>query len=128
MVTFITSNNSHIFQCFNLTCVCCKGSNAPKFHNISIKIWNTHIMILTGGNQSTQSSTCPTATLSTTNLAWTGLGSNLGLQGKRPRCNHPSHDTAYRKLNCIKTIHNRNILFLPYTENCASTLERETDQ
>lgn len=94
MVTFITSNNSHIFQCFNLTCVCCQGSNAPKFHNISIKIWNTHRMVLTGENQSTQRSTCPTATLSTTNLARTGLGSNLDLHGKRPRSNHASHDTV----------------------------------
>jgi hypothetical protein len=37
---------------------------------------------------------CPTATLPTTNPLWTGLGSNPGLQGKRPAINRLGHGTA----------------------------------
>jgi hypothetical protein len=39
--------------------------------------------------------TCPNATLSTTNLTWTDLGSNPGLRGERPATNRLSHGTAY---------------------------------
>ena len=39
--------------------------------------------------------TCPSATFSTTNLTWTGPGSNLGLRGGRPATNRLSHGTAY---------------------------------
>ena len=41
-------------------------------------------MKLTGENRSTQGKTCPSATLSTTNVAWTDLGSNPGLRGGPP--------------------------------------------
>jgi hypothetical protein len=38
-------------------------------------------MILAGENRSTMGKTCPTATLSTTNLTWRHTGSTLGLRG-----------------------------------------------
>ena len=38
--------------------------------------------------------TCPHASLSTTNLAWTDLGSKMGLCGKRLATNCTSHGTA----------------------------------
>jgi hypothetical protein len=40
-------------------------------------------MILTGENRSTGGQTCHSATLCTTNLTWTGLGSDLGLRCER---------------------------------------------
>ena len=40
-------------------------------------------MILTGVNRSTQRETCPSATLSTTNLAWSDLLSIPGLRDER---------------------------------------------
>jgi hypothetical protein len=36
--------------------------------------------------------TCPTATLSTTNLTWNALGSNLVLREESPATNRLSHD------------------------------------
>jgi hypothetical protein len=42
----------------------------------------------------TERKACSFATSSTTNPAWTGLGMNLGLHGKRPATNHLSHDMA----------------------------------
>jgi hypothetical protein len=44
-------------------------------------------MKLTGENRSTQGKTCPSATLSTTNLTCTNPGSNPGLHGGRPATN-----------------------------------------
>jgi hypothetical protein len=41
---------------------------------MSLRAWSVSGMILMGENRSTQSKTCPTATLSLTNLTWTGLG------------------------------------------------------
>jgi hypothetical protein len=38
--------------------------------------------------------TCPSATLSTTNLTWTEPGSNPGFRGERPVTNRLSHGTA----------------------------------
>jgi hypothetical protein len=38
--------------------------------------------------------TCPSATLSTTNLTWTDPGSNPGLRVERPATNRLSHGTA----------------------------------
>jgi hypothetical protein len=51
-------------------------------------------MKMTGENRSTRRKTCPSATLSTTNLAWTDQGSNPGILGERPATNRLSHDTA----------------------------------
>jgi hypothetical protein len=51
-------------------------------------------MKLTGENRSTRGKTCPSATLSTTNLTWTERGSNLALRGERPATNCVSHGTA----------------------------------
>jgi hypothetical protein len=51
-------------------------------------------MKLTGENRSTRVKTCPIATLSTTNPAWTDKGSNPGLRGERPPTNRLSHGTA----------------------------------
>jgi hypothetical protein len=43
--------------------------------------------------------TCPSATLSTTNLTWTDPGSNTGLHVWRPAANRLSHGTALPLLN-----------------------------
>jgi hypothetical protein len=51
-------------------------------------------MILTGDNRSVRRKTCPSATLSTTSLTWTELGSNLNLSGEKPATNRLSHGTA----------------------------------
>jgi hypothetical protein len=42
----------------------------------------------------TRRKTCPSATLSTTNLTWTDQGSIPGLRGERPATNRLSHGTA----------------------------------
>jgi hypothetical protein len=47
------------------------------------------------GKPTTHRKTCPSATLSTTNLTWIDLGSNPGLRGERPATNRLSHGTAY---------------------------------
>jgi hypothetical protein len=46
------------------------------------------------GKPTTRRKTCPSATLSTTNLTWTDPGSNPGLRGERPATNCLSHGTA----------------------------------
>jgi hypothetical protein len=51
-------------------------------------------MKLTGENRSTRGKTCPSATLSTTNLTGTDPGSNPCLRGGRPATNSLSHGTA----------------------------------
>jgi hypothetical protein len=49
-------------------------------------------MIDCSGNLCTQRKTCPSATLSTTNPTWTGLGLNLGLYGGKLVAEHQSCD------------------------------------
>jgi len=51
-------------------------------------------MILTRETRNTETKTCPSATLSTTNPAWTSVGFNLGLCGERAVINHLNHDTV----------------------------------
>jgi hypothetical protein len=51
-------------------------------------------MKLTGENRSSLGKTYATATLSTTNLTRTDLGSNPGLRGYRPANNRLNHGTA----------------------------------
>jgi hypothetical protein len=51
-------------------------------------------MKLTDENRITRGKTCPTATLSTTNLTWTDPRSNPGLHSGRPTTNRQSHGTA----------------------------------
>ena len=51
-------------------------------------------MILTGETKVLGGRTCPTATLSITDLACTGLGSNPCLQIDRLATNHLTHVTA----------------------------------
>ena len=48
-------------------------------------------MILRDENRSTRRKICPSATLSTTNPTWTGLGVNPGLRGERPTTNRLGH-------------------------------------
>jgi len=52
-------------------------------------------MILKWENRTTGRETCPTATLSATNLTWTGVGSNVGLCGETPDTNRLSQGTVY---------------------------------
>jgi hypothetical protein len=47
------------------------------------------------GKPTTRRKTCPSATLSTTNLTWTDPGSNPGLHGESPATNRLSHGTAH---------------------------------
>jgi hypothetical protein len=54
-------------------------------------------MILTGQNGSTVIKARPNATLSTTKLAWTCLGSSKGLRGEMPATKHLRHLTALRR-------------------------------
>jgi len=49
-----------------------------------IRAWSTVRMILTGDNRSTRRKTCLSATLSATNLIWTGMKSYPSLRGDRP--------------------------------------------
>jgi hypothetical protein len=58
--------------------------------------WSTGGMKLTGENRSTRRKSCPSITLSTTNLTWNDLGSSPGLRGERPATNRLSHSTAPR--------------------------------
>jgi hypothetical protein len=46
------------------------------------------------GKPTIRRQTCPSATLSTTNVTWTDPGSNPGLRGERPATNRLSHGTA----------------------------------
>jgi hypothetical protein len=61
-------------------------------------------MILTGENRRTPRKTCPSATLSTTNLTWIDLGANPCLRGEMPATNDLSHGTVtlrqLRTRNC----------------------------
>ena len=61
-------------------------------------------MLLTWGNQSTGRRTCPSVTLSTTNLTPTDRGSNPGLRGGSPATNRLSHVTA-RLVTSINLTH-----------------------
>jgi hypothetical protein len=61
-------------------------------------------MKLTGENRRTRGKTCPSATLSTTNLTWTDPGSNPGLRGGRPAANRLSHGMARLILTRLKQI------------------------
>ena len=51
-------------------------------------------MILTGDNRSTGRYNCPSATLFTTNVTCTGLGSKPGLCGEKLANERLSHDAA----------------------------------
>jgi hypothetical protein len=66
-------------------------------------IWSTAGMILTQENWNSQRETCPITTLSTTNPTRTDLGSNLGLQGKRPTTNCFSQGTLFQSQANIHT-------------------------
>jgi hypothetical protein len=50
--------------------------------------------ISTEENRRTQRKTCPSATLSTTNLTWIDPDANPGLSGERPATNRLSHGMA----------------------------------
>jgi hypothetical protein len=58
-------------------------------------------MKLTGENRQLGKKTCPSATLSTTNLTWTDPGSNPGLRGERPATNRLSHGTGKTSLSIL---------------------------
>jgi len=57
--------------------------------------WGIGGMILKGKQWSTWSETYPIVTFSITNPTWSGLGSNLDLQGGRMTTNCLNHDTAW---------------------------------
>jgi hypothetical protein len=51
---------------------------------------------LTGETEVLGVKNCSGASLSTTNLTWTGLRSNPGLRAERPATNGVNHGTAYK--------------------------------
>jgi hypothetical protein len=51
-------------------------------------------MMPTGENVTIREKTRLSATLSTTNLTWTGLELNLGLCGEKPALNRRNHGTT----------------------------------
>jgi hypothetical protein len=59
-----------------------------------ISVWSIRGMIWTRENLSTRRETCLSATLSTTNLTWTDLGSNMGFRGEGLATNRLSHRTV----------------------------------
>jgi hypothetical protein len=59
----------------------------PRLYEFGERRWND---VLTGENRRTLTKTCPSATLSTTNLTWT----DPGLRGDKPATNDLSHGTA----------------------------------
>jgi hypothetical protein len=61
------------------------------------RVWSIGGMIVVGKNQSTWNETRHSATLSTTNLTWAGLGSNRSLQVDRRATNSMSNGTAFLK-------------------------------
>jgi hypothetical protein len=64
-------------------------------------------MILTGENRRNRRKTCPSATLSTTNLTWTDLGANLGLRGEATNRLSPStpiHVLSFYSLDQISEV------------------------
>jgi hypothetical protein len=63
----------------------------PRWYEFGERRWN---YILTGKNRRTRRKTCPSATLSTTNLTGIDSGANPGLRGERPATNNLSHGTA----------------------------------
>jgi hypothetical protein len=70
-------------------------------------------MKLTGENPSTERKTCSGATLSTTNLTRTNMGSNPGLRGERPATNHLSNGKVFNE--CYQKMHT-NISGVPEYE------------
>jgi hypothetical protein len=59
-------------------------------------------------NRSTRGETCPSATLSNTNLPWTIVGMYPGLRGERPATKGLSHGTARL---IVKVVQFRSIRF-----------------
>jgi hypothetical protein len=60
--------------------------------------------ILTGENRRTRRKTCPSATLSTTNLTWIDPDSNPGLRGERSATNDLSHGTAVHPYSWVYSL------------------------
>jgi len=54
-------------------------------------------MVLTGDTRISRTKTCPSATLSTTNLKWTDLGTNPGLRGEKPGTDRLSYGKALKE-------------------------------
>jgi hypothetical protein len=70
------------------------------------------------GKPTTRRKTCPSATLSTTNLTWTDLGSNPGLRGERPATNRLSHGTVIVTWLVYIKINSDNPFFLCKRRQC----------
>ena len=66
--------------------------------------WSSSGMILTRETRNTETKTCPSATFSTANPAWTSVGFNLDLWGERAVINHLNHGTVtgdWHSVPCI---------------------------
>jgi hypothetical protein len=63
---------------------------SPGWYEYGEPRWND----IDRGNRITRRKTCPSATLSTTNSAWTDPGTNPCLRGERPATNRQNHVTT----------------------------------
>jgi len=61
-------------------------------------------MILTGQNRITLREICPSATLSTTNITWTEVGSKACLLDERPATNRLRRGTDFRSIKLTEII------------------------
>jgi hypothetical protein len=64
------------------------------FFNQVLQLMENQWKEIDRGKPTSRRKTCPSATLSTTNLTWTDPGSNPGLRGERPATNRLSHGKA----------------------------------
>ena len=77
-------------------------------------------MVLTGENLSTGRYNCPSATLFTTNVTRTGLGSNPGLCGEKPATdlNYIETFSPYRAVNTLLGYINQSIYAVQGNNRC----------
>jgi hypothetical protein len=72
----------------------CSSGKSDMQMKMSMEHWWKHTVAKTP--KYLEKKTFPTATLSTTNLTWTGLGSNPGVRGERAATNILSHGTTLK--------------------------------
>lgn len=71
----------------------------PPSHVSPVHYWHNDT------DRSAQRKTCPSATLSTTNLILNGLALNSGLHSEQLATSHPSHGMTYLTTHHLASIH-----------------------
>jgi hypothetical protein len=82
-----------LLECSHTLHACSSGKNSSKMTMIMGHWWNGTDRIKQKFSEK-HSNTLHNDTLSTTNLTWTGMGSNLDLRSERSVTNRLSHDAA----------------------------------